>query len=142
MKVIFALLFLFSCVDQNIKTPEGVLKKYVEGRFKGKKVESLKDYVSDNYFESQQSIRDTKYDDLDYIKKKRFKFISKNCSEVNCKITYYISYASYEGKTKDTDTDTKKIATLIPSGETWVIDSIDHIKTFHDINQKIEVIGN
>ncbi len=139
IKLILSLLFITSCMEQNIKTPEGVLKKYVESRFKGEKIEDLKDYVSDKYFESQQGLRDTKFDKLDHIKKKKFKFISKSCNESSCKLTYYVSYASYEGKTKNTDTETKKIATLIPSGESWVIDSIDHIKTYHDIDQKIEI---
>jgi len=139
-KIIITLVLLTACMgNQNIKNPEGVLQKFVESRFKGTKVGDLKNLVSDKYFESIQEMRDTKYDTLDHIKKKKFKLISKNCSEVNCKITYYVSYGEYDGKKKQSDTETKKIATLIPNGETWLIDQVDHIKTYHDMGNHLEV---
>ncbi len=139
-QLIIALLVLSSCVGkQNIKTPEGVLQKFVESRFKGTQIGELKSLLSDKYFESVQEMRDTKYDTLEHIKKKKFKLISKNCSDVNCKITYYISYGEYEGKKKQSDTETKKIATLVPNGESWQIDQIDHIKTYHDMGGNLEM---
>ena len=138
-KILMALIVLSACVGkQNIKTPEGVLQKFVESRFKGTQVGDLKNLLSDKYFESIQEMRDTKYDTLEHIKKKKFKLISKNCTDVNCKITYYVSYGEYEGKTKQSDTETKKIATLIPNGETWLIDQIDHIKTYHDMGNPLK----
>ncbi len=140
MKKILFFILLFSCV-QSQKSPEGTLETFVQKRFDGANIDDVKDYLSDSYLASMNDLRETKYEKLENIKRKKFKIISKNCSAEECKITYFVSYVTVDGSSKEFETETKKVASLIPGGPGWVINSIDHVKTFHDMVKDIKVEG-
>ncbi len=140
MKNLLLFVLLFSCV-QSQKSPEGTLETFVQKRFDGAGIDDVKDYISDSYLESMNDLRETKYEKLENIKRKKFKIISKNCSSNECKITYFISYVTVDGKEKEFETETKKVASLIPGGDGWLINKIDHVKTYHDMVKDIAVEG-
>lgn len=124
---------------QTPNSPEGVLTKFVKERFNGTSVEDLKDLLSEKYLANIEELRGGEYEVLKEYKRKKFKIISKNCVEGSCKVTYFISYIKEKDNKGESETETKKVATLIKSDDQWLIDEIDHIKTYHDMINKLEV---
>jgi hypothetical protein len=132
-------LFLFSCV-QSPTSPEGVLTNFVNERFEGKTLESLKEHLSPNYYQEMNTVQSEGFKKLENLKKKKFKIISKSCDEQECRITYFVSYVTVKNGNQDFETETKKIASLTKNEkDLWEISKIDHVKTYHDMVKKIDV---
>ena len=132
---------MFSCNTKAPTSPEGVLNHFITKRFSGAKVSELSKYVSQDFLNKMDSLSGTKYEELTNYKKGKVKVISKQCEKDGslCKLTYYIAYSQKEGGKRAYDTETKKVANILKSGESWVIDDIHHIKTYHDMIEKLEV---
>lgn len=142
-KLVFSLIFfsLFSCVEKK-SGPEGVLTSFVNERFEGKSFSDVRGYLSDSYQTQMSEITGTKFEALRNLKKKKFKIISKKCNELDCNITYFVSYVTLDDKKEEFKTETKKIAKIVKLGDQWLIDKIDHIKTYHDIVDELKIEGS
>ena len=139
MKLICLFALLSSCVGTSPKSPEGTLSKFIKLRFEGKSLSDLNYLVTDNFKEKMDSLSDTKYEELKNYKKRKFEVLNKQCSPETCQLTYYVSYTEQNSGIKEVETETKKIAKLVKSKEKWLIDEISHIKTYHDMINKLNI---
>jgi hypothetical protein len=133
-------IIFFGCVQQK-NTPEDTLAVFIQKRFQGKSIDDLKSFLSGNFFKNfEDSSDDLKEQSLWVIKDqslKKFKVIDKACDEQKCKITYFVSYFTNKDNKREFMTETKKMAELIKENKKWVIESITHLKTYHDSLQNL-----
>jgi hypothetical protein len=138
MKTIFPLfLILVSCLSDD-KSPEGVLKDFIEARMDHIVTrEFVLDRVTGKMKVSLENISDEefiKFADMRGVKKHSFKIISKSCQERTCFLTYSVSYKTLDDKNENVSfgTEVKKIAELISEDGKWLIADVSNIKTYHE----------
>lgn len=142
MILLSAFLLLTSCIKEDMMSPEGALKSFVESRMgnvvtrdfvlervTGKLRQSLEN-ISDEEFE--------KFADMRNVKKDSFKILSKSCQEKKCFLTYSVSYRTKENDKDAFTSEVKKIAEIINENGKWLIADVSNIKTYHEA---LEVIS-
>jgi len=70
--------------------------------------------------------------DMQNIKSKSFKILSKSCQEEKCLLTYSISYQTTNGDQVQFSSEVKKTAELVKTGSNWLISEVSNIQTFHE----------
>ena len=138
MKYILLVVCLFTVIgcDKGAKTPEGVLAKYI-GDITSKKVdrEYFEDYTTGKLLETVQSLSDeefTKFIDMSKVRNPRIEVSNKNCSDDKCSLTYIVKYDVVSAKTKQFESEVKKVASVLKDGKIWKIEEVSNIKTFYE----------
>ncbi len=131
---------LLSCTS-GMNSPEKVLQSFAQKRF-NKEItkENMGEFVDGKLLEELSSMSAEEfnsYNEIDDLRKKRFKITFKRCEKTKCFITYIISYDTVEGNEVKFNTETKKIAELVSTEKGWRISEITHLKTFHDSKESI-----
>jgi len=137
------IMVLMSCTKDDAKTPEGLLtmfakdittkkldKEYFDKYTSGKMLESI-EQLNEEEFE--------KFSNLSNIKDPKITISKKNCSDDKCTLTYIVKYDHHVDKAKEFESEVKKLATVIKDGETWKIEEVTNLKTFHEAIKPIEV---
>jgi hypothetical protein len=137
----FILIALFSCVENNTKTPDGALKDFVQSRM-GQIVtrEFVLSRLTGKMLVSFQNMSDedfNKFADLRNITSENFKILTKSCQEKKCFITYSITYSTKKDSAKIFSTEVKKIAELNLIEGQWLIADVSNIKTYHEAMEPI-----
>lgn len=145
MKLIFAfvgILVMFVACDKGAKTPDGLLKKYVED-FTTKKLdrEYFEKFTTGKILESVQALTDEEFEKFANTKKAskaRVSIINQNCQETKCSITYLVKYESDVNK-DIYKSEVKKIAQLVKNEEFWKVADVVNVKTYIEAQQNIEI---
>jgi len=145
---VFCFLIFQSCDLLKNPEPESVLENYVRLAFSSSPDIALVKYFTSNFLEKlkleQESSRGAfsrtlKFENLKLVK---FEIQGKEClGDGQCKMRYFVSYNEIGQDDKIIySTETKKIALLkLDSEKGWLIDEIDHMKTFHEIKDELKV---
>ncbi len=139
-KIILCLCILFSCTAK-IDSPEYALREFTDKRF-NKMIDkkNIANYVSGKLLEEISSMTNDEfslYNELDDLRKKRFKISNKRCEKNKCYITYIISYETVRDEKIEFKTETKKIAEVIKTQDGWRVAEVTHLKTYHDSKQSL-----
>lgn len=139
MKLLLLVLFLFTgCLKDDISTPEGALKSFIESRLDTLVTrEFILERVSGKMKQSLENISDeefTKFADMRGVKKDSFKILSRSCQEKTCYLTYSVSYRTLDDKDEKTaySSEVKKIAEIVNENGKWLIADVSNIKTYHE----------
>lgn len=145
MKFILMILFLVSCT-KDIKTPEGLLAKFTEDiTTKNMDRDYYYKYTTGKMKESIEKLTDEEFEEfrnLSRVKNSRVDIQKKNCTEQKCSLTYIIKY-DYQGsesKENEFKSEVKKVANLVKVEETWKIEDVSNIKTYHESVKPIDAL--
>ena len=133
-KVILVLILTVSCFRET--GPKGVLKNYINKRFSSDFSPSqVEEFLTNDLYQQiwgNQVERNSKKRRL-----KKVKFISENCANETCHITYDISYQESASNNKFDSVEVRKVAKLVYLEEGWRISSTMNIKTYLDLKKQI-----
>lgn len=145
MKLVWSLFFLFAVIacDKGPKTPEGMLKMYVND-LTSKQVdkEYFEKYTSGDLLEKVKSLSDDEFKDfvkIGKLKNARIDISNKVCSGDKCNLTYIIKYDLVEAGAQQFKTEVKKVAVLEKSEDIWKISEVTNVKTYIEGSSAIEV---
>lgn len=141
--VILLTLFVISC-DQGAKTPEGLIKMYIQDLTQ-KKVDRtyFEKYTTGKLLETVTSLDDEefkKFVGVEKLANPRIDISNKNCAADSCTLTYIIKYDIVENNSKEFSSEVKKVATLIKDEDIWKISEVTNVKTFIEGSNPIEVL--
>lgn len=135
---IFVLFLATACLKDDVSTPEGALKSFIESRMDTLVTrEFVLERVAGKMKQSLENISDeefTKFADMRGIKKDSFKVLSRSCQEKTCYLTYSVSYRTLDDKDQNTayTSEVKKIAEVVNENGKWLIADVSNIKTYHE----------
>lgn len=135
---IFVLFFATACLKNDVSTPEGALKSFIESRMDTLVTRDfVLDRVAGKMKQSLENISDeefTKFADMRGVKKDSFKVLSRSCQEKTCYLTYSVSYRTLDDKDQNTayNSEVKKIAEVVNENGKWLIADVSNIKTYHE----------
>ncbi len=141
--VVLQILFLVSC-DKGVKTPEGLLTKYIEEITESSlSQEDLDNFLAEDLLKSVSALSEDEYKNFlnkNKVKSPRIKILNKSCVTQKCTLTYVISYKA--GENHSVDSEIKKVAILKKVEELgWRISEVTNVKTFYDVLEPLEA-GN
>ena len=125
--------------------PKETLRSFVNYRFsEGQSRDKLLEMTTGDLNRSIGEMSDSAFERFTQmkLKKKSFKIINSRCEGPSCSITYFIKYQSLEDPASLFTTSAKKIVRLNNEEGVWKISEVKNIKSFHDNEKAIEVIGN
>lgn len=148
MKMFFMIcLFVFVACDKGSKTPEGLVKKFVEEAtstkldmdfFKANTTGPLLESVEKLETEEFQELLTASRAKLSKVKKPRVEISNKVCAGEKCTLTYIVKY-DYETKTDGTfESEIKKVATVIKEKEYWKVSEVNNVKTYYNAQKPID----
>jgi hypothetical protein len=141
--VVTTMLSIFGC-DKGAKTPEGLVKMYVNDVTSKSLDRSYFDkYTSGKMLETINKLSEkefNKFIDLKKIKNAKVNIISKNCEETKCSVTYIIKYDVFDKSSKSFQSEVKKIASVIKIDDIWKISDVTNIKTYHEATTPINAM--
>ncbi len=138
--VLLQMFIWFSC-DKGVKTPEGLLSKYIEeitesSLSKGE----LSDYLAEGLLENINGLSEEDYKaflNKNKVQSPRIKILNKSCVAQKCTLTYVISYKS--GEKHSVSSEVKKVAILKNIENLgWRISEVTNVKTFYDVLEPLE----
>lgn len=135
---IFVLFLATACLKDDVSTPEGALKSFIESRMDTLVTRDfVLERVSGKMKQSLENITDeefTKFADMRGVKKDSFKVLSRSCQEKTCYLTYSVSYRTTDDKDEKTayTSEVKKIAEVVNENGKWLIADVSNIKTYHE----------
>ena len=151
----FLVLLLSSCSAPDQSTPEGTLKLFISQRFNdATDADLMKFFTNDFKLKMQVEIKESAASEdnkqvppaeIEFKKKflkKDFEISKQTCSRPElCIIRYVLSYYSLgeQPNQKQFLTETKKVAILKKVDGLWLIDDVEHLKTYHESLEQIEV---
>lgn len=136
-------MILITACNKDATTPEGLLTMFIKD-ITTKKLdhEYFEKYTTGKLLESVEQLNADefeKFSNLSNIKDPQIKVTKKNCSDQKCTLTYIVKYDHHVKKAKEFESEVKKLATLVKSGETWKIEEVSNLKTFHEAVNPITV---
>lgn len=145
MKYLLLILLTVACT-KDIKTPEGLLVKFTEdittkkmdrdyySKYTTGKMKESIDKLSDEEFDS--------YGSLSRVENAKIDILKKNCTGNKCSLTYIVKYdyKSEGSNEKDFKSEVKKVASLVKVEETWKIEDVSNIKTYHESVKPINAL--
>lgn len=146
MKYISILIFtiIFIACDRGAKTPEGLIKMYIQDLTQ-KKVDRtyFEKYTTGKLLETVESLDEEefkKFVGVEKLANPRIDISNKNCAADSCTLTYIIKYDIVENNSKEFSSEVKKVATLKKDGDIWKISEVTNVKTFIEGSNPIEVL--
>ncbi|MDH4467761.1 MAG: hypothetical protein QE271_06855 [Bacteriovoracaceae bacterium] len=151
---IFIFLFLFSCSAPDQSSPDGTLKLFIAQRFNdASDADLMKFFTNDFKLKMQVEIKESANGEenpippaeIEFKKKflkKDFEISKQTCTKPElCIIRYILSYYSLGDKPNQKQflTETKKVAILKKVDGFWYIDDVEHLKTYHESLEQIEI---
>lgn len=142
------MIFLVVACSKDIKTPEGLLTKFTED-ITTKKMDRdyYSKYTTGKMKESIEKLSDEEFDsygNLSRVENAKVEVLKKNCTADKCALTYIVKYdyKSEGSKDKDFKSEVKKVANLVKVEETWKIEDVSNIKTYHESVKPINALEN
>jgi hypothetical protein len=146
---------LFNCSRPTQDTPEGTLNLFIQERFSDSNEEQLMKYFTNDFklklqVELKESL-DQAVPQADSVaevefkkkyKKKDFSISKMNCDKTDqCVARYILEYFTVNDKDQKQQflTETKKVAILKKVDGQWLIDDVEHLKTYHESLEQIEI---
>jgi hypothetical protein len=148
MKVLLLSIFvvMFVSCDKGAKTPEGLLKMYVNDL-------TGSSSISKDYFEKYttgklwNSVVDLDEEDfkkfisMGKVKNAKVQVSNKNCVAQQCTLSYIVKYDTMENSKKTFKSEVKKVAILVKEGEIWKISEVSNIKTYIEASVPIDALN-
>lgn len=121
--------------------PEQALRGYINYRFsKGQDKASVLNKVTDKLHKKIDMMAEQdfkRFSNVKGLKQKKVNILLKKCSDMDCNITYTLSYEIYDESEKVFSAEVKKIAELKKVENTWKVSDVSNIKTFYDSKEII-----
>jgi len=151
----FFFLFLLNCSRPTQETPEGTLTLFIDERFADASEENLMKYFTsafklklqvelkeslDQAGNSNDALAEVEF--KKQYKKKDFNISHMNCEKPDyCVARYVLEYYTVNQKESKSQflTETKKVAIMKKVDGQWFIDDVEHLKTYHESLEQIEV---
>ncbi|MAZ49258.1 MAG: hypothetical protein CME65_11910 [Halobacteriovoraceae bacterium] len=148
MKILILCIFVIivSC-DKGSKTPEGLVKKFVEEATSTKlDMEFFEENTADPLLDSVKKLEPEEFQELltisrsklSKVKKPKIEISNKVCAGDKCTLTYIVKY-DYETKTDGTfESEVKKVATVVKDKEFWKVSEVSNVKTYYNAQKPID----
>ena len=151
---LFCFFVFLSCSVPDQSSPEGTLKLFISERFNDVPDSDLmKFFTNDFKLKMQVEMKEsgaleekqTPPAEVEFKKKfikKDFEISKQTCTKPDtCIIRYILSYYSMgdQPNQKQFLTETKKVAIVKKVEGFWYIDDVEHLKTYHEALEQIEV---
>ena len=149
MKLVFLSMFLvmFISCDKGAKTPEGLLKMYVNDLTSNASISKdyFEKYTTGKLWESVVDLDEEsfkKFISMSKVKNAKVQVSNKNCVASQCTLSYIVKYDTVEESKKTFKSEVKKVAILVQEGEFWKISEVSNIKTFIEASVPINALGD
>lgn len=149
MKFVLLSIFIvmFTSCDKGAKTPEGLLRMYVNDLTSSTSVgkEYFEKYTTGKLWESVVDLEEEdfkKFISMSKVKNAKIEISNKNCIAEKCTLTYIVKYDTVEDSKKTFKSEVKKVAMLVKSGETWKISEVSNLKTYIESSVPINALEN
>ncbi len=133
---------LFGC-DKGPKSPEGMLKMYVNDLTSNEvNKEYFEKYTTGPLLEKVQSLSDEEFKEfikIGKLKNAKIDISNKTCTDSSCNLTYIVKYDILEAGKQQFKTEVKKIAVLEKAENLWKISEVTNVKTYIEGSSPIEV---
>ncbi len=142
--LLILLSFIFACTKQDLSTPEGAVKSYIDARFSSASKDKLLDLTVGQLNEDISLLEGDeldKFQSLEGYDGKGFEVTHRNCSGSNCFITFILGFTKKDSKTVTSSSKVKKIANLEKLGNEWKVSGVTNVKTFHEMKGSIDIEG-
>ena len=137
------LLFALVGCDKGPKSPEGMLKMYVNDLTSNEvSREYFEKYTTGPLLEKVQALSDEEFKEfikIGKLKNAKIDISNKACTGITCNLTYIVKYDIVEAGKQQFKTEVKKIAVLEKAEELWKISEVTNVKTYIEGSSPIEV---